>query len=40
MVLRHAAFVHNDAAQFAFFFAHIVHLPAHHVAQLLDGAWR
>jgi hypothetical protein len=37
VVLRVAALVHDDAAQFAFFLAHVVHLVAHHVAQLFDG---
>src|SRR6218665_1478071 len=35
--LRHAAFVHDDAAQLAFFAAHIIDLAAHHVAQFFDG---
>jgi hypothetical protein len=35
--LRHAALVHDDAAQLALFLAHVVHLAAHHVAQLFDG---
>ncbi len=39
-VLRHAALVHDDAAQLAFLLAHVVHLGAHHVTQLLDGLGR
>jgi hypothetical protein len=37
VVLRHAALVHDDAAQLALLLAHVVHLAAHHVAQLFDG---
>ena len=37
-VLRHAALVHDDAAQLALFLAHIVHLGTHHVAQFFNGA--
>ena len=36
-VLWVATFVHNDAAHFAFFLAHIVHMATHHVAQLFNG---
>ena len=36
-LLGHAALVHDDAAQLALLLAHIVHLAAHHVAQLFDG---
>ena len=38
--LRHAALVHDDAAQLALLLAHVVDLAAHHVAQLLDGLGR
>jgi len=36
LLLRVAALVHDDAAQFAFLLAHVVHLAAHHVAQLFN----
>ena len=39
-ILGVATFVHNDAAHFAFFLAHIVHMTAHHVAQLFNGFGR
>ena len=35
--LRHTAFVHNDATQFAFIFTDIIDLAAHGFAQLFNG---